>query len=98
MTKYELNYGGFEQYLFEVQNPNIMGKATYLFMFENGLGAYVGAWGKTKYRTLWNVSLLIGNKDDYKISWYGHPVCPDIVMYLTDEDVHSLLTEIKDFK
>lgn len=93
---YELNYKGFEENLVEVKNPDIWGKATYKFEFENSYGANVSVCYETRFRTLWS---LAGTKVDEfgnkRICWNIPGVMGDIEIYLTDKDVQKLLEMIK---
>lgn len=97
MKQYALKYKGFEQNLVEAKIPDIFGRATYRFKFENGYGAMVSADHNTRYRTLWNVALLNFKNKSYGELNYNNPIMADSEMYLTDKDVRKLLQEIKDY-
>ena len=99
MRQLNLNYEGFEQYLVEREDRNMMNGVQYIFKFENHYGASVikhdGSYGRDE--DLWELAVIKYETDRDK--WhlnYGTEITDDVIGWLTDEGVRDLLKRIKE--
>lgn len=100
MTKnLNLNYDGFENYL--VKKGPLHNGVQYLFKFDNGYGASVvkhfGSYGFDE--DLWELAVVKYRNPDiidkFDLVYYTD-ITDDVEGYLIDEDVVSLLSQIRD--
>ena len=104
MKNLNLNYEGFENYLFNKRNM-IMDRemgVQYEFHFPNDYGASVikheGSYGYNN--DLWEVAILENvidkNSNSHWVLCYDTELTDDVIGYLTDEEVRELLGKIKE--
>ena len=97
MRNLDLNYEGFENYLFSKEYD--MGGVLYRFKFNNNFGASVikHDYSYGQEEDLWELGVLMFG-DGYLergVLTYDTPITNDIIPWLTDEEVRNLLERIK---
>ena len=96
MAKYELNYEGYEQYLFDAHlSSGFIERMNYKFKFDNGWCAFVSTTNETRFRALWSLVPFKHDGERFKLC-YDNPICTEAEIYLTDEDVRTLLEQFKE--
>lgn len=87
----------FDEYL--VGRRENMGGVLYHFMFPNGYGAsivkHMISYGHED--DLWELGVLVKNDDRYYLC-YTTPITDDVIGYLTDESVNTIMHQIFEFK
>lgn len=97
---FNLNYGGFEDYLLKRTDLSDFRKGVhYLFKFTNNRGASVikhtGSYGYSE--DLWELGVIrFGTDNDVWDLDYETEITDDVIGFLTDDDVRDLLKRIKE--
>ena len=90
----DLNYKGYEKYLYESHIK--LGRYQYVFRFDNGYGASVikHAYSYGYEEDLWELAVLeFDHGEEYLC--YDTEITDDVIGHLTDEEVHIYLDKIK---
>ena len=90
----DLNYKGYEKYLYESHIK--LGRYQYVFRFDNGYGASVikHAYSYGHEEDLWELAVLeFDHGKEYLC--YDTEITDDVIGHLTDEEVHTYLDKIK---
>ena len=96
----KLNYEGFEKDLIGREDGDeLLGGVQYKFRFSNNYGAsvikHLSSYGHEE--DLWELAVIVftGESNDCWNLTYDTPITDDVKGWLTDEEVRTLLAEIK---